>query len=110
MKITLDTDFSKVAEFMMQNVPTDKLRAVAISLVQLADLLWAHFPTDPQFKPFTICKDSGPGIITDECVESRTPPTAIEALQKDSAGLGEGAICSDRASNKSAYWGGSHLP
>ncbi|HKV54893.1 MAG TPA: hypothetical protein VJN94_09640 [Candidatus Binataceae bacterium] len=110
MRITLDHDLATVAEFMMRTVPTDKLRAVAISLVQLADLLWTQFPTDPQFKPFTIYRESGPGIVTNESVELRKPPTATEASQGDSADLGEGAICSDRASNKSGCQAENRLP
>jgi hypothetical protein len=42
MKIHVDADVAKVAEFMVRNVPAVKLDIVARSLVQISELLWAH--------------------------------------------------------------------
>ena len=47
MEFVLDNDVQAVAEFMQDNVPAAKLRAVAESLPKLARLLWEDIPQEP---------------------------------------------------------------
>jgi hypothetical protein len=63
MKITIDRDVAKVADFMIRNVPAAKLQSVARSLSQLSDLVWAHHavPTVKAFRPFQLEHD-GPNL------------------------------------------------
>jgi hypothetical protein len=41
MKIVLDVDIEKVMEFMVREIPGDKLLFVARTVAQLAELSWA---------------------------------------------------------------------
>lgn len=63
MKISVDTDVSKVAEFMIRNVPAAKLQSVARNLSQLADLVWSHhaIPAVKPFRAFQLEQD-GPNL------------------------------------------------
>jgi hypothetical protein len=42
MKLIVDEDVAKVAEFMMRNLPALKLRRIAHGLVELGDLIWRY--------------------------------------------------------------------
>ncbi len=46
MKLVLDEDVNKTAEFMMQEVDARKLCFVAHALAEIADLLWAHYASE----------------------------------------------------------------
>jgi hypothetical protein len=56
MKIIVDRDVAKVAEFMERNLIAPKLQEVAHGLAKLADLIWAHLAHDnkAQLKCFTV--------------------------------------------------------
>ncbi len=56
MKLVVDDDVAKVAEFMAQNVPGRKLQKVARALVQLGQLIWPEeLPTLP-FRAFGVAQ------------------------------------------------------
>jgi hypothetical protein len=40
MKLIVDEDIAKVAEFMLRNCPAVKLQKIARGLVQLGELIW----------------------------------------------------------------------
>jgi hypothetical protein len=46
MKIIVDRDVAKVAEFMERNMIAPKLQEVAHGLAKLVDLIWAHHAHD----------------------------------------------------------------
>lgn len=50
MKLKIDPEVAKVAEFMTRNVPATHLQRVARALVQLGNLIWPeHYPDDPYY-------------------------------------------------------------
>jgi hypothetical protein len=78
MKICLDDDVGKVAEFMERNLPARKLQAVADALAQLADLIWARHANARDFRAFDVEREgsSTNGVLADR---SETRPIATES-------------------------------
>jgi hypothetical protein len=66
MKVVMDEDVKRVAEFMQENVPADRLAAVARGVGQLAPILWGHyynseiFPLSLRGDEISICAPSVP--------------------------------------------------
>jgi len=52
MKLIVDEDVAKVAEFMTSNVPALRLQRVARGLMQLVDILYAEVM--PEAVPFKV--------------------------------------------------------
>ncbi len=75
MKIILDPDVSKVAEFMMRNVKARDLRRVARALAQMADLVWQPELLDlsARLRPFTLS-------LSDEPRPSESPQQPTSTL------------------------------
>ncbi len=45
MVLSADSDVQKVAEFMQENIPANRLAGVAMALNGLAPALWGHLPS-----------------------------------------------------------------
>ena len=74
MKIVVDSDVSKVAEFMLRNVKARNLQRVAHALSELSDLVWKpEFYEDAPVRRrlFSLDSDDDPGLL-----ELRQPPSA----------------------------------
>jgi hypothetical protein len=52
MKLIVDEDVAKVAEFMRRNIDAIKLQRVARALVQLGELIWPEQYPQDRFLPF----------------------------------------------------------
>ena len=77
MKIVLDSDVAKVAEFMLRNVPASDLQRVAHGLSELADLVWKASDIEPSQKRriFKIERDGN--VIRNSDVVQQQPATTL---------------------------------
>jgi uncharacterized protein (DUF2267 family) len=61
-ELVLDQDVKSVLEFMQDNIPAEKLIAVAESMPKLARLLWEYLPQEPM--PILVLRL--PKVISDQ--------------------------------------------
>ncbi len=57
MKLVVDKDVAKVAEFMVLNIPGTKLQRVARALVQLGELIWPEKYPETPFYAFGVAQE-----------------------------------------------------
>lgn len=69
--LDLDRDVHAVLEFMIGNVPTTKLTAVAAAIEKIAPILWGHYSQEPVWA-LRLQHDAIAGYV------ERTPPISNE--------------------------------
>lgn len=89
MRIFLDPDIDRVAEFLLHNVPAAKLHRVAHELAKLADLLWQEVPEGTRYRPFQWeCSDAltAQDVDRSQRRSDTTQPAHQRASQPESNG------------------------
>jgi len=57
MRLTVDDDVGRIAEYMERTIPGDKLKNVARALVQLGELVWRDESDRSRFSAFGIAQE-----------------------------------------------------
>jgi len=90
MKILIDADVAKVAEFMMRSIPGTRLQPVACAVARLANCLWSEYYDGKQLMAFEIERDQIFGVDQVDPLRQQLASSAPDpAIAQPSASNGD---------------------
>ncbi len=89
MRLVVDDDVARVAEFVTRTIPGDKLRKVARALVQLGELIWLEEIEKERYSAFGVAQEPMRPDLSQQQPKATSEPHPGPSIQQNDSGNSE---------------------